>query len=175
MAITIRDMTQYRWTSELPRALWKAIKTSRSSNLPDWTYEQLVANGWSILAPNRFDVDLQHRDGSKVRFRMRINGQEMPHVQAIFCYMVGLPKYNGYTADEVTEIFNELRLKFPQLPVEQIGSQIRVNWAEQINASHPAFWGSVNPPRRVIEGMVSSEQYVKNVMGADHPRRFQIN
>lgn len=180
MTIKLRDLRKYRWTSDFKRTMWEALKKSPVATFPDWTYEQLQYNGWAVRVPDRFKVDLYHRDGQVVQFTIFINGQEMPHISAIWCYMNGLPRYNGFTLPEMDIIYREITEKLPRVEVTRnaSGTRITINNSSGTPGDSPAYWGQIspalNPPPA---GELSSEKFVYNIMGIDvRPYRlFYIN
>lgn len=83
--MAINTLTRFRWRSNFHKLCWEKIKELKP-DLPRWTWDELVKYGWRIrINPTNFraDIDLIHTDGTFVSFRLSINGQIMPHVEAM--------------------------------------------------------------------------------------------
>lgn len=101
--MTIRDVRQYKWKSNFHRILWAKIK-EQNPDMPNWTIEQLTANGWSINTGTRGYVQLIHKDGARFTITVYIDGQINPHVQKTIASVLGISVNNGDKFDEVKDL-----------------------------------------------------------------------
>lgn len=122
----INNLSQFRWKSDFHKVCWEKIKELKPE-LPRWTWDELVKYGWGIrINPtnNRADIDLIHTDGTFISFRLSINGQIMPHVEAMVFRLFGIHS-TTCTREESNLIYPQLQ-NFPGFVATRANTWISV-------------------------------------------------
>lgn len=101
----MRNLKKYKWRSNFHHYIWERIKEIEPS-FPKWTFQELQEHGWFIrLKPKnaRGSIELYHKDGTSLYFRMGINGQPMPHIMAMLANIYGYD-HNNFRKPETDKL-----------------------------------------------------------------------
>lgn len=176
MPIKLRDLTKYRWAKNFHHILWEKIKAA-NPDMPRWSFEQLTANGWSIRSSEqRGKIELIHTDGTVKRFIPTINGQEMAHVEGMFCNIYGF-NHKQIKRSELPELKATIERALPDYEYILKPGKIIVNVPASNLDDSTVFRGVQDVPldESYIEpGMTTSKEYVLGIINLKRMPTFDI-
>lgn len=162
-----RDFTKFRWRSDFHLVLWEILKQSYP-DLPKWTYTQLRENGWWLAAGKRGYINLMHTDGTIQEFLMNIQGQDHPHMSAMWGNLLGID-INNNEPDDLVEFHKYVTNNFSHIRgfSATIASDKTVNITISWDAMQKLFDSVGHTPLNESEPdprLTTSEYFVKEIL-----------